>query len=307
MKPIETLYGGYRFRSRLEARWSVFFDTLGIAYQYEVEGFDLEGLWYLPDFWLPELNCWIEIKGTRPTEEEQEKARRLAWYTQKHVHIFAGDVWTDARINSYSNIHIIAEENPRSDRGITLTLPLEVSIPLAKLDLLDISVFFDSTREEVRVRQEYNELRLIPALQASYIKTAQAEIQALERRVREVPALVNQIEEYKKELFTQVAKVHLFPSGFYLVAYNHKEVFGYTWMVCKKCKRTHIDNEVLIHDHCDCFGDECYGDDELLLAAYTAARQARFDGRDTSPRSSDRTPRKFSPFYRKRHHYQTPD
>jgi hypothetical protein len=37
IKPIETRYNGYRFRSRLEARWAVFFDTLGIEYQYELE------------------------------------------------------------------------------------------------------------------------------------------------------------------------------------------------------------------------------------------------------------------------------
>ena len=28
-------------RSRLEARWSVFFDALGLAWRYQIEGFDL--------------------------------------------------------------------------------------------------------------------------------------------------------------------------------------------------------------------------------------------------------------------------
>jgi hypothetical protein len=41
MKPIETKYKGYRFRSRLEARWAVFFDALKMGYKYEMEGFDL--------------------------------------------------------------------------------------------------------------------------------------------------------------------------------------------------------------------------------------------------------------------------
>lgn len=31
MKAIETRYKGYRFRSRLEARWAVFFDALGLS------------------------------------------------------------------------------------------------------------------------------------------------------------------------------------------------------------------------------------------------------------------------------------
>jgi len=43
VKAINTEYNGYRFRSRLEARWAVFFDALGIKYRYEVEGFDLRG------------------------------------------------------------------------------------------------------------------------------------------------------------------------------------------------------------------------------------------------------------------------
>lgn len=51
IKPIETLYNGYRFRSRLEARWAVFLDSLGVKYEYEPEGFELpDGTRYLPDF-----------------------------------------------------------------------------------------------------------------------------------------------------------------------------------------------------------------------------------------------------------------
>ena len=63
IKAINTRYKGYRFRSRLEARWAVFFDSLGLKWEYEPEGFELgEAGWYLPDFYLPELNCWAEVK-----------------------------------------------------------------------------------------------------------------------------------------------------------------------------------------------------------------------------------------------------
>lgn len=64
IKAIETHYNGYRFRSRLEARWAVFFDALGVRYEYEPEGFELSTGWYLPDFWLPELNLYAEIKSS---------------------------------------------------------------------------------------------------------------------------------------------------------------------------------------------------------------------------------------------------
>jgi hypothetical protein len=63
IKPIETHYKGYRFRSRLEARWAVFFDALGIVWEYEPEGFELSGkVRYLPDFFLAESGIYIEIK-----------------------------------------------------------------------------------------------------------------------------------------------------------------------------------------------------------------------------------------------------
>ena len=47
IKSKETYYDGYRFRSRLEARWAVFFNNIGLEYEYEVEGFDMEECSYL--------------------------------------------------------------------------------------------------------------------------------------------------------------------------------------------------------------------------------------------------------------------
>lgn len=65
IKAIETEYKGYKFRSRLEARWAVFFDELNIAYQYEPEGFDKgNGVKWLPDFYLTDLDMYVEVKGT---------------------------------------------------------------------------------------------------------------------------------------------------------------------------------------------------------------------------------------------------
>ena len=98
--PIPTLYNSLLFRSRLEARWAVFFDTLGIEYLYEPEGYVLkppppseeEPIYYLPDFWLPKQNCWIEIKPVSPSDEEEDKATRLAYGSNKDVYIFWGQI-----------------------------------------------------------------------------------------------------------------------------------------------------------------------------------------------------------------------
>ena len=73
IKPIETFYNGYRFRSRLEARWAVFFDAIGIKYLYEPEGYRLsDGTCYLPDFYLPEMNSFFEVKGELKLTDERK-------------------------------------------------------------------------------------------------------------------------------------------------------------------------------------------------------------------------------------------
>jgi hypothetical protein len=147
IKPIETLYRGYRFRSRLEARWAVFFDVAGIPWRYEEEGFDLSSvelpnelpeqtslwllsglfpsyrpykpgdpksvedavaalhhlawippveesdepgspLYYLPEFYLPEQDCWVEIKPSEPSAREKRIMQRLVWATGKKGYIY---------------------------------------------------------------------------------------------------------------------------------------------------------------------------------------------------------------------------
>ena len=82
MKAIETRYDGKRFRSRIEARWAVFFNRMGIEYDYEPEGFELaENCRYLPDFLLKDPeggNLWVEIKGACPKIEELVKIMILS-------------------------------------------------------------------------------------------------------------------------------------------------------------------------------------------------------------------------------------
>ena len=77
-RTIPTLYEGYNFRTRLEARWAVFFDHLGVQWVYESEGYELgNGLRYLPDFWLPRNDMWLDVKPGPADVMALEKARRL--------------------------------------------------------------------------------------------------------------------------------------------------------------------------------------------------------------------------------------
>ena len=78
IRPIETIYRGYRFRSRLEARWAVFLDAAGVEWQHEPEGFDLHGVYYLPDFWLPLDKSFLEIKPAWQPGEYRVAIRQIA-------------------------------------------------------------------------------------------------------------------------------------------------------------------------------------------------------------------------------------
>lgn len=91
LKAIETRYQGCLFRSRLEARWAVFFDALEIPWEYEKEGYDLgEAGWYLPDFWLPQQQCFFEAKGGVADFSTKLKAFYLSSTLQKVVVISSG-------------------------------------------------------------------------------------------------------------------------------------------------------------------------------------------------------------------------
>lgn len=80
LRAIKTEYKGVTFRSRAEARWAVLFDLVEVNWLYEYEGYDLPSGWYLPDFWLPTLQIFAEVKGVASqfTSDAMDKARHLA-------------------------------------------------------------------------------------------------------------------------------------------------------------------------------------------------------------------------------------
>lgn len=100
IQAIETRYKGYRFRSRLEARWAVFFDELGVPWRYEPEGYligwpkhskdcapesaectcDQPRGRYLPDFYLSNTKTWVEVKGDYERFDKQLLADAVDWW-----------------------------------------------------------------------------------------------------------------------------------------------------------------------------------------------------------------------------------
>lgn len=101
IKAIQTEYKGYKFRSRLEARWAIFFDSMGIQWEYEPEGYVLEdGTLYLPDFWLninrrmypgeekARPGCFVEVKGFMTDVD----ANKIYLFSKAQPIIVLGDI-----------------------------------------------------------------------------------------------------------------------------------------------------------------------------------------------------------------------
>ncbi|MER7077936.1 hypothetical protein SAMN02982929_07188 [Saccharopolyspora kobensis] len=110
MLSVETEYGGYRFRSRLEARWAVAFDELGIVFEYEPEGVKVplrfRTSWYpraavmryLPDFYLPEFNLWAEVKGRMGAQDDMKTLNGAAELSDHGSDVLVlGDVFRQPR------------------------------------------------------------------------------------------------------------------------------------------------------------------------------------------------------------------
>ena len=99
MRPLPTNYKGYTFRSRVEARWSVFFTHLEWEWKYEDQGYALEaGDNYLPDFEirLPNTDEWyVEVKPDNFDKFDQveymDKLQRFTSEAGKNLLILDGN------------------------------------------------------------------------------------------------------------------------------------------------------------------------------------------------------------------------
>jgi len=111
IKVIPTLYKDIHFRSRLESNIAFFLDGLDIKWKYESKSFLLSsGKHYWPDFYLPKLNLWIEVKGLienqhkkimRDFAKEYKQdiilwsAKEQFWFSHEDSNYVCGDVEND--------------------------------------------------------------------------------------------------------------------------------------------------------------------------------------------------------------------
>lgn len=97
--PIKTVYNGYLFKSKLEAKWAVFFDNMGFVYEYEPEAFGVGDGWYTPDFYIPEMylgstvfrGVYAEIKPSSWDCELEYYVKLSRAMRNKILVLFAGE------------------------------------------------------------------------------------------------------------------------------------------------------------------------------------------------------------------------
>lgn len=99
----QTYYKGNIFRSRLEAKWAVFFDEMGIKYRYEpgtyrvpMDGYFMR---YCPDFVLQNVRTqqeiqqplYVEVKGVeRYSDINQNEQRKIESFANKNSILVLG-------------------------------------------------------------------------------------------------------------------------------------------------------------------------------------------------------------------------
>jgi hypothetical protein len=99
--PIPTTYKGITYRSRLEARWAVFFEEIGIEFEYEAEPIRSKSgaVLYMPDFVIYSgIRCkdwteryFFEIKPAKPNEQYVSRLASLPLPLEVDLIIVVGE------------------------------------------------------------------------------------------------------------------------------------------------------------------------------------------------------------------------
>lgn len=90
LKPaIGATYRGQRYRTRSEAKWAIVFTQLDIPFYYQPSHYRLASGTYQPDFWLPSIESYVEVK---PQNVQDPRYTELGEMQGKRVFLVAADI-----------------------------------------------------------------------------------------------------------------------------------------------------------------------------------------------------------------------
>jgi len=280
-EPQAIAYNGHLFKKILEARWAVFFDQLGIIYQYEPQEYVFEETHYTPTFYLSQYDYVIDILEEEPTEEDWERAFLFAEYEGKAVYMFAGDVWLPGEPNSYHSylaqpprLYTYPEEEELGcDETVEVEMPQMVRVLLQNLD---------ESGTSVEVRYKHLELRSKTCLFPDQIAEGIEEyLQWLASQQEYISELAPFIIQYAEEIINTLTP----KEGYEIVFMHQLERQGLSWAECSMCREFSLvfslknqDKEQREHYKCKFPNNGYYiFNTPRLLAAYASARRARFE------------------------------
>lgn len=113
IRAIETEFDGVMYRSRLEAQTALFLKKLHLKYLYEPHVIDLgDGVNYVPDFYLPDIDTYIEVKGGH--NERLDKWEKFVELREKELIEKHGDAF------SFNGRNILIKETGIDNKNINI-------------------------------------------------------------------------------------------------------------------------------------------------------------------------------------------
>lgn len=128
IQAIPTEFRGVKYRSRLEAMWAQWLYERNLFAYYEKRKFKLDrGIWYLPDFYLPDADTYIEVKGNmerihKPYQLTQECKQRCPTWPDNGTMILLGGppgVFYNTEQPYYMGLRIIKCDNCNTTSIVT--------------------------------------------------------------------------------------------------------------------------------------------------------------------------------------------
>ena len=120
------LYNGTWYKSMAEGRTAMSFDKLGIKYEYESYAnlsSDYDANVYTPDFFLPELDIWVEVAG-RWDDYHPRKAATFFKNTgmKDHRIVSIDDLPSFIRIDAVGKIYVVLSDGRCESGGCVLNI-----------------------------------------------------------------------------------------------------------------------------------------------------------------------------------------
>jgi len=87
------LYKDIKFRSSWEVKYAQYLDSLGYSWKYEPEAFETPVGYYTPDFWVQDINSYVEVKGFFRDQNAKEK---FDYFGTKYPIVLVNKEWFKA-------------------------------------------------------------------------------------------------------------------------------------------------------------------------------------------------------------------